>query len=147
MVGVAARGVNTWQPGARGVVCAALAVFFAAAGVAHFTHTDAFAAIVPPPLPFEREIVLATGVMEFGFAVGLLVPKWRRVTGWLLAAYLLAVLPANVFMAREGIPLGALESRAALWGRVVAQFPLIGVVLWCCKSLRFFEASKQGRSL
>ena len=28
VVGVAARGVNTWQPGARGVICAALAVFF-----------------------------------------------------------------------------------------------------------------------
>ena len=122
--------MNTWQSSARGVGCAALAVFFAAAGIAHFTHTDAFAAIVPPPLPFKREIVLATGVMELGFAVGLVMPKWRRVTGRLLAAYLLAVLPANVFMALEGMPLGALESRAALWGRVALQFPLIGMVLW-----------------
>ena len=138
--------MNTWQPSARGVVCAALAVFFAAAGIAHFTHTDAFAAIVPPPLPFKREIVLATGVMELAFAVGLLVPKWRRVTGWLLAAYLLAVLPANVFMALEGMPLGPLESRAALWGRVAAQFPLIGVVLWGCKSLPLSKANGQGRS-
>ena len=135
----------TRRPSARSVVSVALAVFFAASGVAHFTHTDAFAAIVPPPLPFKRGIVLATGVMELGFAVGLLVPKWRRVTGWLLAAYLLAVLPANVFMALEGMPLGALESRAALWGRVALQFPLIGVVLWGTSGIKKRNAKTVSR--
>ena len=119
---------------ARTLTCWALALFFAAAGIAHFALTDAFAAIVPPPLPFKREIVWLTGAMELAFAVGLVVPKWRRVTGWGLSAFLLAVLPANVFMAIEGMPLGALESEAALWGRVALQFPLIGVVLWGCGS-------------
>ena len=126
---------------ARTLTCWTLALFFAAAGMAHFALTDLFAAIVPPPLPFKREIVWLTGAMELAFAVGLVVPKWRRVTGWLLAAFLLAVLPANVFMAMEGMPLGALESKAALWGRVALQFPLIAVVLWACGSL----AGNKGR--
>ncbi|MGB6231563.1 MAG: DoxX family protein, partial [Litorimonas sp.] len=88
-------------------VCILLAAFFALAGTAHFLLTDQFAAIVPPPLPFKREIVLLTGAMEIAFAVGLLVPRLRRVTGWGLAAFLLAVLPANIHMALEGMPLGA----------------------------------------
>ncbi len=120
----------------RTAVCWALALFFLLAGWAHFAQVDQFAAIVPPVLPFKREIVWLTGAMEIGFAVGLVVPRWRRATGWLLAAFLLAVLPANIFMALEGMPLGSLEGPVALWGRVAMQFPLIALVLWACGSLR-----------
>ncbi|WP_298916779.1 DoxX family protein [uncultured Algimonas sp.] len=121
----------------RSFVCWALALFFLAAGFAHFALTDDFAAIVPPPLPFKRQIVQLTGLMELVFAVGLVVPKWRRVTGWALAAYLLAVLPANIHMAIEGLPLGSLDTPAALWGRVALQFPLIALVLWATRAYGF----------
>ena len=115
----------------RAVVRIALAAFFAVAGVLHFTMTDAFASIVPPALPYPKLIVQVTGVMELAFAPGLLHPATRRATGWALAAYLLAVLPANIYMAVERIPLGGRElSDAVLWVRVAMQFPLIGVVLW-----------------
>lgn len=120
----------------RTVICWALAAFFLFAGFAHFTQVDAFAAIVPPPLPFKRQIVLLTGAMEIAFAIGLIVPRLRRVTGWLLSAFLLAVLPANIFMALEGMPLGSLETPAALWGRVVLQFPLIAIVLWATRATK-----------
>lgn len=120
----------------RTLTCVLLALFFGLAGWAHFAQTEAFAAIVPPPLPFKREIVWLTGAMEWAFAIGLLVPRWRRATGWGLSAYLLAVLPANIYMAMEGMPLGPLDSPAALWGRVLLQFPLIALVLWACGSWR-----------
>lgn len=110
--------------------CWVLAAFFAAAGLAHFLATDAFAAIVPPPLPAKRFLVQLTGAMELAFAVGLLVPRLRRVTGWALAAFLVAVLPANIYMALESMPLGPSSHPAWLWGRVVLQLPLIIVVLW-----------------
>ena len=120
----------------RALVRLLLAAFFAVAGVLHFTMTDAFATIVPPALPFYDVIgpdliVQITGVMEIAFAAGLLHPATRRATGWALAAYLLAVLPANIYMAMERIPLGGQSlSDAVLWGRVALQFPLIAVVVW-----------------
>lgn len=114
----------------RHVLCGLLALFFLAAGIAHFAQTDAFAAIVPPPIPMKRAVVQITGAMEIAFAVGLIVPRFRRVTGWALALFLLAVLPANIHMALEGMPLGALDTPALLWGRVALQFPLIALVLW-----------------
>jgi uncharacterized membrane protein len=114
------------------LTCWFLALFFALAGVAHFALVDRFAAIVPPALPFKPIIVQLTGVMELAFAIGLLIPRWRRVTGWALSAYLLAVLPANIYMATAGMPLGPLDTPAALWGRVALQFPLIALVLWAC---------------
>ncbi|MEM7728948.1 MAG: hypothetical protein AAF311_06690 [Pseudomonadota bacterium] len=115
----------------RTIVCWTLSLFFLAAGYAHFAQTDAFAAIVPPSVPFKRAVVQLTGAMEIIFALGLIVRKWRRHTGWALAAFLLAVLPANVYMALEGMPLGSLDTPVALWGRVALQFPLIALVLWC----------------
>lgn len=86
-------------------------------------------------LPFPRAIVWITGLMEIGFALAL-VAKWRLpLTGVLLSAYLLAVLPANIYMALAGIPLGGTAlSPAALWIRVALQLPLIALVLWATKA-------------
>lgn len=118
------------------IICWLLAAFFLLAGITHFTQTDSFAAIVPPALPLKHLIVQITGAMELVFAVGLVVPKWRRITGWALSAFLLAVLPANIYMALAGIPFGELSSPTALWVRVFMQFPLIALVLWASGSLR-----------
>lgn len=117
------------------LTCILLAVFFFAAGLMHFIHDDSFAVIVPPILPFKYEIVWLTGLMELAFALGLLWPKFRAVTGYGLGAYLLAVLPANIYMALEGIGFGdAVISPSALWIRVALQFPLIALILWACDS-------------
>ncbi len=109
-----------------------LAIFFLIAGVLHFQLGDAFARIVPPMLPFPVAIVWITGLMELGFAAAL-AARWRLpMTGLLLSGYLLAVLPANIYMAIEAIPLGdTVLSPAALWFRVALQFPLIALVRWC----------------
>jgi len=45
-------------------LCWFFALFFFAAGIMHFVQDDAFAAIVPPLLPFPKLIVWITGVME-----------------------------------------------------------------------------------
>lgn len=109
-----------------------LGLFFLVAGVLHFLQDDAFAAIVPPALPYPVAIVWLTGAMELGFAAALFWRQWLPVTGLLLGLYLLAVLPANIYMAMAGIPLGeTVMSPAALWIRVALQFPLILLVLWC----------------
>jgi len=118
-----------------------LAVFFFVAGILHFHLDDAFARIVPPMLPVPVAIVWITGVMELAFAAALMA-RWRLpLTGLLLSAYLLAVLPANIYMAIAGIPLGdTVLSPAALWTRVALQFPLIALVLWCTGAPPFRKA-------
>jgi len=112
-------------------LCWFFTLFFFIAGIMHFVQDDAFAAIVPPLLPFPKLIVWITGVMEFIFALGLVLPKYRKLSGFWLAPYLLAVLPANIYMAMYNIPLGeATASPTALWVRVALQFPLIVLILW-----------------
>jgi uncharacterized membrane protein len=112
-------------------LCLFFAVFFLMAGYQHFVNVDAFSAIVPPLLPFPELIVYITGVMEIIFAIGLLFPKWRRLVGILLSLFLLAVLPANIFMAVADIPFNGRDLTAfQLWLRVCLQFPLILAILW-----------------
>jgi len=112
-------------------LCWFFALFFLVAGILHFVKVESFAAIVPPFLPFPKMIVWVTGIMEMVFAIGLLLPKYRKLSGFWLAPFLLAVLPANIYMAMYNIPMGdTVASPTALWVRVALQFPLIALILW-----------------
>ena len=115
-------------------LCVFFALFFVAAGVMHFVSVESFAAIVPPLLPFPKLIVWVTGLMEIAMGVMLLCPHYRPRVGVVLSLFLLAVLPANIYMAMAVIPFGdSAASPAALWIRVALQFPLIAVIYWATR--------------
>ena len=118
-------------------LCIFFALFFIFAGVLHFVADDKFASIVPPLLPFPFLIVWVTGLIEIALGVMILCPHFRARVGVIFGIYLLAVLPANIYMAMAGIPLGEhLSSPAALWGRVALQFPLIALIYWATRPRR-----------
>jgi uncharacterized membrane protein len=73
-----------------------MAAFFAAGFVLHLEAADALTAITPDWAPYPRQVVFVTGVLELLGAVGLLVPRTRRLAGIALALYVIAVWPANV---------------------------------------------------
>lgn len=107
-----------------------LALSFAAIGVAHFTHTEAFATIVPPPLP-ARACVLVSGVFEILGGIGVLVPRLRRAAGWGLMVLVLAVFPANIYSAVANVPPGGIDaSPLALWLRLPFQFVIWAWIWW-----------------
>ena len=83
------------KPSWRGVMRIAMSVFFAAGFVLHLLATDRLVAITPDWVPYPREVVLITGMIELAAAVALLVPGLRRATGIALAIYVIAVWPAN----------------------------------------------------
>ena len=115
-------------------LCIFFCLFFVSAGIMHFVADDKFAAIVPPMLPFPYFIVWVTGGMEIAMGVLLLCPHLRARVGVMLGLFLLAVLPANIYMAIAGIPFGdTVASPAALWIRVALQFPLIAIIYWATR--------------
>lgn len=83
------------KPSWRGVMRIVMSAFFAGGFVLHLLATDKLVAITPNWVPFPREVVLITGVIELAGAIALLVPKLRRATGIALALYVIAVWPAN----------------------------------------------------
>jgi len=96
--------------------------FFVAAGALHFARPRPYEAIVPDYLPAHRALVYASGAAEALGGAGLMHPATRRLAGGLLAATLLAIFPANVWMAQHperyrGVPGG----RATLLARLPVQ--------------------------
>ncbi|MFD2828916.1 DoxX family protein [Corticicoccus populi] len=97
------------------------------AGVLHFTNEKGFRKIVPESLPFRKSIVLVTGVFEILFAVMLWVKKGQHITGKLLAFFMIAVFPANIYMAVKRISFSPDKPANlwVLWLRLPLQVPLI----------------------
>src|SRR5690349_16468903 len=85
---------------------ALLAAFMVIAGTTHFTDPDTFVKIVPDYLPESLLLVYVSGLFEILGGIGLLIPRTRRVAAWGLIALLVAVFPANVYMAMNEIPFG-----------------------------------------
>ena len=109
----------------------ALASIFFSAGILHFSRDTSFAQIVPAFFPYPLQIVWLTGIMEFIFALSLLIPNIRACTGLWLSLYCLAVLPANINMAINDIPIfGQHVSPLLLYARIVGQFGLIAWILY-----------------
>jgi uncharacterized membrane protein len=103
-----------------------LALFMIFAGVMHFRAPGPFERIVPKWLPAPRMLVYVSGVFEVLGGVGLLVPPTQRLAAWGLIALFLAVLPANVNMAVNRLPLGKTPLPVwALWARLPLQLVLM----------------------
>lgn len=117
------------------------AVSFAAVGLLHFTQAATFVAIMPPYVPAALHLpaVYLSGVAEVAGGLGLLVPQLRRAAGWGLLLLLVAVFPANIHMAMDGVGLpGMPVNQTLLWARLPLQFVLAAWVCWVaeCGSAR-----------
>jgi uncharacterized membrane protein len=111
----------------RGAAAIGLGILFIFTGLGHFIQTEAMAQMLPPWLPERILLVYVTGGLEFAIAVGFLVPKWRRFTGWVGAAILVLFFPANIYAAINHVPMGG-----HAWGPVylLVRAPLQAVILW-----------------
>jgi uncharacterized membrane protein len=76
-----------------------IGALFVAAGALHFVVPRPYEAIVPPYLPSPKVLVAISGACEILGGLGVVVPATRRFSGWGLVALLLAIFPANVYMA------------------------------------------------
>ncbi|HEX8377155.1 MAG TPA: hypothetical protein VF602_05010 [Pedobacter sp.] len=93
------------------------------AGVAHFFFTKTMVAMMPDIIPFKLELVYFTGIIEILAAIGLLLKRFRWLTGILLLIFLIAVLPANIVGAMKRLPAGGMEKgEAYLYFRIPLQF-------------------------
>jgi uncharacterized membrane protein len=109
-----------------------LATFFIVAGIMHFRATSFFLKIMPPYIPFHLEMVYLSGVFEILGGVGVLIPQVRQWAGYGLIALLIAVFPANLYMATNNVQIdGIFIPEVLLWLRLPLQLVLIAWVWWC----------------
>ncbi len=81
----------------------AMAAMLCFTAIGHFAFADGMAMMVPDMLPFKKEIVYATGVLEVLFGICLLIPPLRVYTAWVVIAFFILMLPANIKAAIEHI--------------------------------------------
>jgi uncharacterized membrane protein len=111
-----------------------LALLFIAGGILHFINTDLYLKIMPPYIPWHVAMVYISGVAEIAGGVGLLVPILRKPAAWGLVALLIAVFPANVYMAIDRIQVTSQPiPQWLLWARLPLQAVLIWLVLYVKK--------------
>ena len=98
-----------------------LSAFFIYFGVDHFINPDFYLSIMPPSFPLHEEAVYISGFFEIVGGIGVLIPRFRKIAGWGLVALLIAVYPANIYMAisPEAFPDIPIE---ILYFRLVLQF-------------------------
>lgn len=110
------------------------AVFYVGAGILHFRAPAAYLKIMPPYVPWPEAMVYVSGIAEIAGGLGLLLPATRRLAAWGLVALLIAVFPANVYMATNPIYMGASPMPGWIaWARLPLQGVLIWWVLWCTR--------------
>jgi len=110
------------------------AIFFVAAGSLHFIRPEFYLRIMPPYIPWHVAMVRVSGFFEILGGLGVLLPWSRRWAAWGLVALLIAVFPANLYMATNPVDAGAASIAPALrWGRLPLQGFFIWWVLWCTR--------------
>ena len=76
-----------------------LGVFFVGAGVMHFINPAFYLKLMPPYLPWHLGLVYVSGVAEILLGILVVIPTCTRFAAWGLIALLLAVFPANIYLA------------------------------------------------
>ncbi|HSH05721.1 MAG TPA: DoxX family protein [Anaerolineae bacterium] len=106
-------------------------LLFIGSGILHFIQPDIYMPMMPPILPWPLALIYISGFFELIGGIGLWLPAWRRWAGWGLIALLIAVFPANLYMALYDIPLnGQPVSPLFLWLRLPLQGVMIVAVWW-----------------
>jgi uncharacterized membrane protein len=105
-----------------------MAGFYVSAGINHFRDPGFYLPMMPPFLPWHEELVFGSGVAEIALGIAVLVPRWRRPAAWGLIALLIAVFPANLYIAFENIPLGGRSEGLAVLNWVRLPFQAVFIV-------------------
>jgi uncharacterized membrane protein len=75
-----------------------MAVLYIAAGISHFVNQRFYKKIMPPWLPWHKELVYISGVLEIILGLLLFPESTRVIASWAIIGLLVSVFPANIQM-------------------------------------------------
>jgi uncharacterized membrane protein len=111
-----------------------MSILYVAAGFNHLVNPDFYVAIIPPDLPEPEWLNLVSGLAEITLGVFVLEPRVRPFAAWGLIALLVAVFPANLYVATHdvGLPGGEPGTGNAVlnWARLPFQALFIAWAWW-----------------
>jgi uncharacterized membrane protein len=108
----------------------AAGIAFVIASVPHFTSPARYLPMMPPFVPSPLTMIYVSGAAELLGGIGLLIPRTARLAAWLLAALLVAIFPANIYVAISGVNAAGLPSSPwYTWSRLPFQLVFVWWVL------------------
>jgi uncharacterized membrane protein len=115
----------------RGAARLGMAIAMTFAGASHLFVPIPFIQHLPPSIPLRTDIVLGSGLVEIALGIALLVPPpTRRRVGVVLAMYLIAVFPGNVYVAVCNVEVDGQPGGLYPWLRLPLQVLFIAWALW-----------------
>ena len=108
-------------------------IFYVIVGIKHFIEPEYFLSIVPPYLPYHLELVYISGLFEILIGLLILFPKYRYYGAIGLILLLVAVFPANIYLAQSKEAQEAIgaSQEIATW-----RLPIQGVLIWIAYFIR-----------
>ena len=108
-------------------------IFYTIVGVKHFIEPDYFLSIIPPYLPYHIELVYISGFFEILFGLMILFPKYRYYGSIGLILLLIAIFPANIYLAQSKEAQEAIDAsqQIAIW-----RLPIQGILIWIAYWIR-----------
>jgi uncharacterized membrane protein len=117
------------------------ASIFLVSGFLHFFHPAPYVRIMPPMLPWPLMLVRISGAAEILGGAGLLLRRFRRAAAYGLTLLLVAVFPANVYMAVAHVAFPGLMGKPWVqWARLPLQIPLIAWAIYYARSPKASDA-------
>ena len=109
-----------------------MSLFYIFGGIKHFTNVGWYMKIMPPYISYHKELVYLSGAFEIILGIMLLFEQTRFLSGWGLILLLIAVFPANIYLAQtNGAAMNI--SPALAWGRLPFQAVFIALAYWHTK--------------
>jgi uncharacterized membrane protein len=91
---------GAWLPTLNDKGAFALTVMFVLVGISHFTKREKLEAMIPPHWPYRRAMNYISGAAEIILGMLVLFAATRTWAAYALLLLLIAVFPANIFVAR-----------------------------------------------
>ncbi len=108
-----------------------MAAFYVFGGFNHLMNPEFYVAIMPPGLPNPEWLNVLAGLAEIVLGVYVLEPRARVFAAWGIIALLVAVFPANVYVAVENLGTGGPGTGNAVFNYVRLPFQaLFAVWAW-----------------
>ncbi len=110
-----------------------LGAFLLFAGIAHLTFQRMeFTAQVPDWVPMSTDLVVVlSGIVEITLGTALiLLPKWKAVTGWIVAVFFVLIFPGNIAQYVNEVDAFGLDTDRARFIRLLFQPVLVAWALW-----------------
>jgi uncharacterized membrane protein len=102
--------------------------------VGHFAFAEGMTLMIPGSIPFKKQLVYFTGVIEIAASICLLIPALQVSTAWFLIVFFIILLPANIYAAIKHIDYQKATydgpGMSYLWFRIPLQILFIVWVYW-----------------